>query len=438
MSGAGIPTGDEPGHSGATDSNLTWRSDPYPSGGGWVPPAPPTWDQPPGDSGASGGGVPPGHFGRKVASAVAALAVLGGVGLAGYQLGNSHSPTPSTSSQTIPSPSSSGGPSVNSSTINASKLAAEVDPSVVDVTWTYQGQTSAGTGIILTSSGEVLTNNHVVAGSVQLTVQVAGTGPKYQAKVLGTDVTQDVALIQIEGGSGFHAAKIGNSNDNRVGEPVVAIGNALALPGPPTVTEGSITALGRSITASDSASGLSEKLSGMIQVDAPLEPGNSGGPLVDASGQVIGMNTAAQTGGGQSTTSVGFSIPINHALSIASQIQKGRSSSTIQIGAPAFLGIEGQDVPPAGSAGVGGYGYNPPVRSGALVYAVIPGTPAASAGLTAGDVITSFNGQSISSVSDLSSAIHQDKPGDKATIGWVDLSGNSHSATITLAAGPAE
>lgn len=439
MSGAEIPTGDEPGRSGATDSNLTWRSEPYPPTGGWVPPAPPNWDQGPGTAGpADGGGdVPPGHFGRKVAATIAALAVLGGVGLAGFQLGTSHPSTPSGSSQTIPSPASSGGPAVNSTAINASKVAAEVDPSVVDVTWTYQGQTSSGTGIILTSSGEVLTNNHVVAGSVQLTVQVAGAGPKYQAKVLGTDVTQDVALIQIEGGSSFRPAKIGNSSNNRVGEPVVAIGNALALPGPPTVTEGAITALNRSITATDSASGLSENLTGMVQIDAPLEPGNSGGPLLDSAGQVIGMNTAADTAGNQSSSSVGFAIPINHALSIASQIQKGQASSTIQIGAPAFLGIEGQNVPPAGSQGVGGYGYNPPVSSGALVYAVIPGTPAASIGLVPGDVITSFDGQSITSVSSLSAAIRQKQPGDSATIGWVGPAGNSHSASFTLASGPA-
>ncbi|MGA9775831.1 MAG: trypsin-like peptidase domain-containing protein [Candidatus Dormiibacterota bacterium] len=387
------------------------------------------------------GKLPPDHMARRFAATIAAVAVLAVVGLGGYELGNLRgTSSPQTASQAIPSPSGSSSPAASSSAIDASKLAAQVDPTVVDVTWTYQGQTSSGTGIILTSNGEVLTNNHVVAGSVQLSVQVAGSGPKYQAKVVGTDVTEDVALIQIEGGSSFHSASIGNSSNVQVGQPVVAIGNALALPGPPTVTQGAITALNRSVTATDQGSGLSENLTNMIQIDAPLEPGNSGGPLVNAAGQVIGMNTAAVTNG-QTASTVGFSIPINRALSIASLIQKGEASSTIQIGPPAFLGIEAESVPSAGSGGFGsfgGYGYTPPVSSGALVTAVIPGTPASGAGLVAGDVITSFNGKSISSVGQLTTAIHADKPGQSASIGWVDASGNSHSATITLGSGPAE
>ena len=437
------------GPSDPSDPVLGWQPGPVmgPPDQGWVPPsaggpgggwgAPPPEPAPwtPGPTGPPGGRP----IGRIVAASVAAVALLGAVGLGGYQLGSGlTAKAPTTASQSIPSPSAGGSTGTSSRAINASKLAAKVDPSVVDLTWSSQGQTSSGTGIILTSNGEVLTNNHVVAGSFQLTAQVAGSGPTYQAKVLGTDVTDDVALVQIEGGGTFHTAVLGNSNTVQVGQAVVAIGNALALPGPPTVTEGAVTALNRSITATDQGSGLSENLTGMIQIDAPLEPGNSGGPLVNAAGQVIGMNTAAVTGGGQTASTVGFSIPINRALAIASRIQKGEASSTIQIGPPAYLGIEAENVSAAGQGGFGGFGYNPPVSSGALVVAVVPGTPAAGAGLAAGDVITSFNGKPITSVAELTTAIHADKPGQTAVFGWVDAAGNAHSASITLASGPAE
>jgi S1-C subfamily serine protease len=428
---------------------LGWQPAPLtgPPDQGWVPPSASgpggNWGPPPHDQGGWAPG-PTGpargrSIGRIVAASTAAVAMLAAVGLGGYELGSGLTPrVPSTASQSIPSPSAGGGSGTSSSEINAAKLAAKVDPAVVDLTWTSQGQTSSGTGIILTSNGEVLTNNHVVAGSFQLAAQVAGSGPIYQAKVVGTDVTDDVALVQIEGGGTFHTAVLGNSNTVKVGEPVVAIGNALALPGPPTVTEGAVTALNRSITATDQGSGLSENLTGMIQIDAPLEPGNSGGPLVNAAGRVIAMNTAADIGGGQTASTVGFAIPINRALAIASQIQKGEASSTIQIGAPAYLGIEAEDASAAGQGGFGGFGYLPPVSSGALVVAVVPGTPAAGAGLAAGDVITSFNGKPITSVAELTIAIHADKPGQTAVFGWVDAAGNAHFANITLASGPAE
>jgi S1-C subfamily serine protease len=317
-------------------------------------------------------------------------------------------------------------------------VVAKVDPAVVDITATdtYENAVSAGTGMILTANGEVLTNNHVIAGATSITAQVDGSGPKYTAKVIGTDTSHDVALLQLQGVSGMHTVALGNSASVTVGQPVVAIGNALDLPGSPTVTDGIVSALNRSITASDQLSGNTENLSGLIQTDAPLSPGNSGGPLVNSAGQVIGMDTAAATGSGsQSASDIGFAIPINEALSIASEIQKGQSSSSIQIGQPAFLGVDVEDVPPAQSGFFGG--YTPPVSSGALIVSVVPSTPAASAGLVVGDVITSFGGHSISSVATLTSAIDADRPGQSVSIGWVGSSGNTHTATVTLSAGPA-
>jgi len=439
-----VPEG--PQQESAAGSNLSWQPSepgapgPSPVGGegGWVPPGP----LEPIDAGEIGGGNTPGtRLPRWLAVGAAAAVVLGAVGFGGYELGAVGHPAASTTSQSIPSPASGSAPSNSLSTgkLNVSSVVAKVDPAVVDITATetYQNAVSAGTGMILTSNGVVLTNNHVIAGATSITAQVDGSGPKYTAKVIGTDPSHDVALLQLQGVSGLHTVAVGNSANVKVGDSVVAIGNALDLPGLPTVTDGIVSALNRSITASDQLSGNTENLSGLLQTDAPLSPGNSGGPLVNGAGQVIGMNTAAATGSSaQSASNIGFAIPINEALSIASEIQKGQTSPSIQIGQPAFLGVDVEDVPPAQSGYFGG--YTPPVSSGALVVSVVPSAPAASAGLVAGDVITSFGGQTISSVAALTAAITGDHPGQSVSIGWVGAAGGStQTATITLSAGPA-
>jgi S1-C subfamily serine protease len=308
---------------------------------------------------------------------------------------------------------------------------------VVDITGDDSGSTVAGTGMVLTSNGEVLTNNHVIEGATKITAQVDGSGTKYTAKVVGEDVTQDVALLQLENASGMSTVSVGNSSDVKVGDAVVAIGNALDLPGPPTVTDGIISALDRNIPATDGGSGTTENLKGLFQTSAPLSSGNSGGPLANASGQVIGMDTAAATGssGGDSASDVGFAIPINEALSIASAIQKGQSSSLIEIGQSAFLGVDVENISDAQNQYSG---YTPPTSSGALVVEVVPGTSAASAGLTSGDVITSLGGTSIGSVSALTTALDADQPGQSVSLGWVTSADTSESATVTLGAGPAK
>ncbi len=325
------------------------------------------------------------------------------------------------------------------SKFNISAIAAKVDPSVVDITSTlgYQGGTAAGTGMIITSSGEVLTNNHVVEGATNLTVKIDGKGPVYKAKVIGTDLADDVALIQIKGVSGLPTVKLGNSSNVRVGQRVVAIGNALNLPGSPTVTAGTISALNRSITAANGYT--SEHLKGMIQTDAPINPGNSGGPLLNSSGQVIGMNTAAATGtSSQPGSNIGFAIPINRAVNIVNQIRKGQNTSQIKIGVPAFLGVEIMSPQAANSNNPYGFANNIPTTSGAYIGNVLNGTPAASIGLSSGDVITSFNHQTITSPSSLTAAISKLSPGQRVPIKWVGPSGNTHNATVKLAAGPAQ
>jgi S1-C subfamily serine protease len=315
--------------------------------------------------------------------------------------------------------------------LNVAAIARAVDPAVVDinVTLAFGEGTAQGTGMILTPSGLVLTNNHVVDGATTIMVHVQGQPKPYATRVVGVDPSQDVALLQLVGARDLPTVRLGNSATVVLGQPVVAIGNALGLGGTPTVTAGTVTAENRSITAVDQGVG-SESLSGLIETDAALAPGDSGGPLVDAAGQVIGMDTAADSGG-QGTPTIGFAIPINRALKIVHQIEAGVASPSILLGAHGFLGVETMDA----TSGYGAGGVSMP--PGALVVAVIPGTPAWNAGLARGDVITAFNGHAITSATALADQVRQLKPGRQATVTWVDGWGQSHTATVTLATSPA-
>jgi S1-C subfamily serine protease len=278
--------------------------------------------------------------------------------------------------------------------------------------------------MVISSSGEVLTNHHVVAGATKVSVKINGVGPSYTATVVGTDATDDVAVLQIQGVSNLKTVPVGDSDKVAVGDTVVALGNALGRQGAPSVTDGSVTALNQSITASDQGGGDAENLTGLIQTDAPLQPGDSGGPLANAGGQVIGMDTAASADTRFSSASgQSFAVPINKALAIAAEIKAGQASATVHIGASPFLGVQIQPGTASGSAG-------------AAVAGVEPGTPAESAGLAAGDTIVSVDGHAVTSPADLSAQIGPHHPGDSVTVGWVDQSGRSHSATVKLATGP--
>ncbi len=354
---------------------------------------------------------------------VVALAVGAGAGI-GLSQGSTPSGSATATSKTM---------------LTTSQIASRVDPALVDVKSTlgYQQATAYGTGIVLTSNGEVLTNNHVVDGATSVSVTDVGNGKTYTATVVGYDESADVAVLQLSGASGLTTATTGNSSTVKVGDNVVGLGNAGGVGGTPSVAAGTVTALNQSITASDESSGSSEQLSGLIETNADIQAGDSGGPLVNAYGQVIGMDTAAssnfQFGGsgssnsGQDSGTQGYAIPINTALSIASQIEAGQASSTVHIGATAFLGLE-----IAGSSQQGGFGGG----SGVTLAGVASGTPAAAAGLGQGDVITSLGGQTVSTGSDIQKILVGHHPGDKISIGWTDSSGQSHTATVTLASGP--
>jgi S1-C subfamily serine protease len=335
----------------------------------------------------------------------------------------------------IPSPgapSSGGGtPSGTAATGPAAAIAAKVAPGVVDINTRlgFQNGAGAGTGMVLTPGGEVLTNNHVIEGATTIRVTLVDTGRTYAAAVVGTDPTDDIAVIQIQGASGLKTIPIGDSAAVAPGDAVVAMGNAGGAGGAPAVT-GTVQAVNQTITAGDPGGANAETLSGLIQTDAPLQPGDSGGPLVNSAGQVIGMNTAASAGRRfRSGASVGFAIPMAHALSVVKQIDSGQATTRIHIGLPAFLGVS---IDPA-TTGRGGSGTG---AGGASIAGVEPGLPAAKAGLAAGDLITSIDGRAVDSAASLSSLTKSHHPGDRVTVSWTDPSGGSHSATLTLAAGP--
>jgi S1-C subfamily serine protease len=425
---------------------------PYP--GSWQPPGAGNWPPPPGSSFGQWGmppQPPPHHRGRRALS-FAVVAVLGvGIGAAaafGVARNTSQPTTSSPGAQAIPRPGTQRAPLQNTGTsnINTQAIASAVSSSVVDVTskLQYSNETAEGTGIVISSSGLVLTNNHVVDGSTSVTAVIDGSGRSYPARVLGTDRTDDIALLQLQGASGLKAASVGDSSKVAVGDSVVALGNAGGQGGTPTVTSGAITGLNRSITAGDQGSADTETLHGMLQTDAYIVAGDSGGPLVNSSGQVIGMDTAAASNNIGQSQNIGFAIPVNHALSIAREIASGQSSSAVQIGERGFLGVGVADISTGcqssfggGFGGGSGGGSTAPVNSGALVCNVYRGTPVQSAGVSAGDVITALNGTTVTSAESLTTAMQSKRPGNSVSLAWVDTSGQSHTATITLAVGPA-
>jgi len=298
---------------------------------------------------------------------------------------------------------------------DAASASAQVGPQIVDIDAKlgYQSAIGAGTGIVIDGS-TILTNNHVVAGATDLTARSIANGQTYPASVIGYDRQHDIAVLQLAGG-GLPAANIGNSDTLSVGQPVVSMGNAGGAGGAPSVAEGRISALNQTVSANDALTGSTETLVGLIQVDANIRPGDSGGPTVNSANQVVGMNTAASQnyhlGRGQ-----GFAIPINEAMAIAGQIRSGGGSPTVHIGPTAFLGVGVNDAPGGG---------------GAIVRQVIPTGPAAGAGINTGDVITSVNGQPVNSATTLTNILDQHHPGEGVSVGLQDRGTN-----VTLADGP--
>ena len=351
--------------------------------------------------------------------------------------------------------------------LNQKSVEHKVKPGLVDIvsTLSYNNETAEGTGMILSSDGLVLTNNHVINQSTSITATLADGGQTYPAKVVGYDAAADVALLQLDGASNLRTISFGNSSQLSVGTPVLALGNAEGRGGA-TAAGGIINALNRSINASDEGSGGTENLHGMLQTSAQIEQGDSGGALANNAGQVVGMITAANTSSNQPGGTVGFAIPINSARSIALQIANGSASSTVYIGTPGFLGIilpQSSSTDPrqqardeqvylsqnsqgdlGGSSGkciqndaqLGVPATVAPSGAGVLIVGVFCGTAVNTAGLVPGDVITSVNGARVKTANGLRAATAKYHPGHAIRVGWTDLSGGKHFASVTLGSGP--
>ncbi|MHB8438640.1 MAG: S1C family serine protease [Acidimicrobiales bacterium] len=415
--------------------------------GGPGSPGAPGGMPPYGAHGWAWGHVPPPPAGR--GRAFAAIAVALGVlvaAVAGGVVGHSIWRSTLSGSAISPNPGPTAAGSGAGSPQDAATIAGNVDPGLVDINVQIpsQGLEGAATGMVLTSTGEVLTNNHVINGATNISVTDIGNGKTYGARVLGYDRSQDVAVLQLVGASGLQTVRLGNSTHVNLGQGVVAIGNAGGQGGTPRYAGGSITALNQTITASDQADGSSEQLAGLIETDADIQSGDSGGPLVNTSGQVIGMDTAASTGYSFNTTgNQGFAVPINTALSIAKNIVSGNGTATIHIGTTALLGVEvttnsSVGCSGVGAGGLGGLGGSDVSSPGALVCSVVANDPAADAGLAAGDVITSVASQQVTSAQSLTQVILGLKPGQTVTVGYEDQNGALHTVSLQLASGPAQ
>jgi len=399
---------------------------------------------------------------------VAVLAAGVGAGLTVAFDGQGPSPSSGISASDVPSPSGSGASS-EPARLNASAVERKVEPGLVDITsmLKYQDETAEGTGMILSSSGLVLTNNHVIDGATEVRASLVDDGRTYTARVIGYDTKDDVALLKLTGAPRLATVSFGNSSQVQIGAAILALGDAEGKGGV-TPSPGDISALDRSIQATDEGSGQIENLNDMMQTDAPIEQGDSGGALANSSGQVIGMITAALTASpGQSGGTTGFAIPINRALQIARQIAAGRSTSRVYIGVPGFLGVvvpQDNSANPrqqaagerraesaqggsnrAGAAGQAcvADGQEPgvpskiaPVHVGALVLGVLCGT-AAQARLAPGDVITSVNGQTVTTPDSLTAITAKYRAGAVVRVGWQGPGGARHTTPIRLGKGPA-
>jgi S1-C subfamily serine protease len=277
---------------------------------------------------------------------------------------------------------------------------------------------ATGSGFVIDEDGTILTNAHVVNDATKITVKFANNAST-TARVLGKDESTDLAVLKVHpDGLRLHPLPLGSSGSVQVGDPTIAIGNPFGLER--TLTTGVVSAIQRTIRAPDGF-----QIDHVIQTDAALNPGNSGGPLLDASGRVIGINSQIETGGsGSGNVGIGFAVPIDTAKQIIPQLEK---SGRVDRG---FLGVETVTIDKSLAA------LNLPTDHGVLVQTVTPGGPADKAGLQHNDVIKGLDGQPIHDPTELSSAIDAKKPGDKVTLTYT-RNGQSHTVTVTLAERPA-
>ncbi|MBA2324319.1 MAG: trypsin-like peptidase domain-containing protein [Pseudonocardiales bacterium] len=313
-------------------------------------------------------------------------------------------------------------------------LANKVTPVLVDVETEIRnlGIGGAGTGIVLSQTGEVLTNNHVINGATTLEVVTKSNQKRYSARVVGYDRNHDVALLQITDPKTLATAVICDSSSVQSGQPILGIGNAGGAGGKPIRAPGKVTGVGRSINTSDELTESTERLQGLIEIAADIRPGDSGGPLVNEAGQVIGVNTAASINYKTNIPNgVGYAIPINDAMGIVQTIRAGHSTGEVHVGPTGIIGIA-----VSGPAMLPG-GYLPrSAKPGATVTQIASGSPAEATGLQRGDTIVELDGAVVDSPTQLTAIVGRHRPGDRLTVAWVDRAGQRRSGAVTLDEGP--
>ena len=299
---------------------------------------------------------------------------------------------------------------------------------LIDTVLPYEGAQGAGTGMVLTSSGQVLTNYHVVADAGTIRVTIAETGKTYSATVVGSDETDDVALLQLKNASGLSTVKI-DDDALAVGDDVTAVGNAGGT-GTLTAADGTVSSLKASVTTAAEGSLSSETLKTMIETTADVVAGDSGGPLYDSEGEIVGIDTAASSG----TEIDGYAIPIERALSIVGRSGPARRAAPYRSGRLRSSASNWRTPTPASESGY--FDTSSDEGSGALIGGVVDDTAAARAGLEAGDEIAKVGGRTVTSADDLAAALAAYDAGDRVKIVWIDQAGSSHAATVKLGASP--
>ena len=369
--------------------------------------------------------------------------------------------TPGTPRPSAPSRAAAAGQAI-AGPLNARAVYERLEPAVVDVTSTlrYDNETASGTGFIVDGrTALVITNNHVIRDATSVTATLTSTGRTYPARIVGADVDADIAVLQLQGPAGLTAAPLGDSAAVTLGMPVLAIGNQAGKGGSPTVASGTVNGLNRTIQADDGGVGLTETLRGMLQTSARIAPGDSGGPLADAAGEVIGVDTAT----GTAAPGAGYAIPVNAAMTVERQIADGRAGPGITLGVRGFLGVvvlptastspgsqatEGQRrTDRAASAGPHGCLITEasaampaavaPAPWGALVAGVLCGTGAAAAGIAAGDVITAAAGRRVPDPAALTAIVSGCLPATMVPVTWVNTAGTTRTALVRVGVAPA-
>jgi S1-C subfamily serine protease len=389
-------------------------------------------------------------FVRSIAAVAVAAALVGSVaGVAGYKLLDDRSSGGTAATVTSNASNSSSDTSRSEAALSSEGLSAadiyqNVSPSVVEITSTLQsggpfGQQAqgTGTGVVLDSDGRILTNNHVIDGAQNIQVRFSDESTS-SAKVLGTDPANDLAVIQVtDSGLQLHPAQLGDSDALRVGDPVLAIGNPFNLES--TLTQGIVSATGRTYSTGANT----RPIRNMIQTDAAVNPGNSGGPLLNSQGQVIGINTLLENPTGDNVNvGIAFAVAINTAKQSLSQMESGQTISH------PWLGIAGVDITPAVAKEA-----SIDAQKGVYVTLISPGGPASKAGLkgaftsqnqatssstvrAGGDVILAVDGKDVSTLEQLAGYLDENKkPGDSVDL-TVVRNGNQMSVQVQLAEWP--